>query len=509
MKTHVLRLNARNVKCIREVAIDFDGAIHEIKGDAGQGKTTILQSIEGAMRGLDPSMVRQGSDAAEIELTLTDTQITRVLNADGKEKLSVTDADGNKVAKAKEFLKTICGPTAFRPIEWVRLGDTEGRGKTERLRRQRDMLLEAISVEFDLANLDQQISTELGPEHFDVFTEIKDVDASLHPFELSAQLLDKAYKMRATKNKEVEQNQTALGMCPEIDSVAPEEDAETLQAEHDRLRQEYWRLQGRQENRERLDARAAELEGVIEKHNTLPSREKFEKTKAHYQQQAQKADTEIQRLWNRINELQAEKQQAEHKLEEAKAYEERYRERDQAGEELATIKQQLTENGDDVSEVEANLTDVAARLETRRNYDMRRRYEEEEENARRQSELLTDLVEFFRDTLPNRLLEQATIPITGLRIENEIVTINGIPLNQLGTSEQIRTGVLVAAAINPNAGFVLVDGAESLGQDDLGELAKAAREHGLQLIMTTVDPHAETNDHTSVIQDGAVIESNP
>ena len=44
-RARVLAIRARDVKLIREVEIDAIGDILEIRGDAGQGKTTILQSI--------------------------------------------------------------------------------------------------------------------------------------------------------------------------------------------------------------------------------------------------------------------------------------------------------------------------------------------------------------------------------------------------------------------------------------------------------------------------------
>ena len=146
-KARVLSLHARNVKCVKEVAINFDGDIQEIRGDSGQGKTTILTAIEGALRGLDPEMVRKGESAAEIELHLTEGRIKRIVPADGSaHTLMVTDKNGAPVAKAKDFLNTIVASgDAFRPIAWVQLGGGEDRGRTERLRRQRDQLLEGLA----------------------------------------------------------------------------------------------------------------------------------------------------------------------------------------------------------------------------------------------------------------------------------------------------------------------------------------------------------------------------
>ena len=50
-------------------------------------------------------------------------------------------------------------------------------------------------------------------------------------------------------------------------------------------------------------------------------------------------------------------------------------------------------------------------------------------------------------------------------MEDELVHVRALPLYQLGISEQIAIGVRVAAAINPKTGFILIDGAKSLGRD--------------------------------------------
>jgi hypothetical protein len=80
--------------------------------------------------------------------------------------------------------------------------------------------------------------------------------------------------------------------------------------------------------------------------------------------------------------------------------------------------------------------------------------------------------------------------------------VDGVPLHALGTSQQIRTGVLVAAALNPRSAFVLVDGAESMGRADRLALADAAQELGLQLILTVVDPDAAPGPDVTVMREG-------
>jgi hypothetical protein len=122
--------------------------------------------------------------------------------------------------------------------------------------------------------------------------------------------------------------------------------------------------------------------------------------------------------------------------------------------------------------------------------------------ARQYADYFDKLVALFRDELPKRLVARMTMPAEGLAVESETIKIHGVPLHQLGTSEQIRVGVAIAAALNPQTGFILVDGAESMGRGDRLALAEAAKEQGLQLIMSFVDPDAEPKDGVVVMSHG-------
>ena len=118
-RARILGLRSKNLKCLKEVEISPQGDITEIRGDAGQGKTSILESIRAAIEGMDPSMIRNGATAAEINLDLSTAKINRIIHSDDqKDYLTVTDTDsGKKIERAKEFLRALTGPTIFNPIE--------------------------------------------------------------------------------------------------------------------------------------------------------------------------------------------------------------------------------------------------------------------------------------------------------------------------------------------------------------------------------------------------------
>jgi len=51
-----------------------------------------------------------------------------------------------------------------------------------------------------------------------------------------------------------------------------------------------------------------------------------------------------------------------------------------------------------------------------------------------------------------------------------------------------------------------VDGAESIGQEDLQAIAQIAEEMDLQLFETFVDPEAEPDENTTVMKHGRKME---
>lgn len=507
-RIHVLELRARNIKCVKEVAISFDGALHDIRGDAGQGKSTILAAIEGGLRGIDPDMVRNGAKSCELELHLTAATINRVINKeDGKETLMVTDSEGNAVEKASEFLKTICGPTVFRPVEWVQLGGGEKRGRTERLRRQRDQLLEAIPMSLSDRDVVRAVSA-LGDDAKRALGQVNldDVNFDAHPFVVCSALEKACYEFRKLQNSKAEDAEEALKHHPAPERVAPDASAEECAAMVERATEAFHEARAQVGNRDNLARRRDELRARIESEADLPDRAKLDRTLETYRTNAAELKGRIEDLEEQLQKARDDYAEVSAKVDRCEAMGRRLDVQEARVADLAQLEEELQGEGPtvDLEELRQDMEDARAALEARRMQDVHDDYAASAEAARAYAERFDALVKLFRDDLPKRLLGEAELPVDGLSFDERQILIDGVPLHQLGTSQQIRIGVLIAAALNPRAGFVLVDGAESLGTGDRKALAEAAAEHGLQLIMTYVDPGARADEHTTVMEAGAV-----
>lgn len=508
-RIRLLQMRAENVKLIREVEINFEGDITEIRGDSGQGKTTILESVEGGLRSLDPDMIRKGESAASIELRLSNATIRRVVRRDGTESLMVSDDSGKPIDKAKDFLRTICSPSAFRPIEWVRLGGGEAKGRTERLRRQRDQLLEAIPMILTAEDIAKAVN-ELGDEYADALADVNldRVNFDQHALSVCSAIEAACYDYRKSENAKVEAVEASLAATPAPERPAPKCSLAECEAAEEAARKAYYAADGRVSGYEELAKRRDALKAQIAAEEPeMPKRADLQKTFVEYETRWRNATAEIKRLEALMEAQRALVKEAEEKLAKCDDLGRRLARHEARIADLEALEVELADAGteDDIDELKAQLEAAQEATRARRMQDAHDKAVAAAERARYRAELYDGLVRLFRDTLPKRLIAQADLPVEGLGVDADQILINGIPLHQLGTSQQIRVGVIIAAALNPRSAFVLVDGAESMGRSDRKALAEVAKELGLQLIMTIVDPDAEPSDGVTVMRDGVAL----
>lgn len=503
-RRRIVELRAKNIKCLKEVALTDLGDIVDVRGDSGQGKTSILHSIEAAFRGIAPDLVRQGETTAEIELRLTDTTINRIRTASG-ENLMVKQ-NGAAIEKAKEFLNTICGPTAFRPVEWVRMGEGSNEGKKKRLREQRQQLLEALSISMDERDVLRGIQTELGEDFIEDLkqVELSEIEFDQHPFIVCSMLMDACAEKRTWLNKEAKKAESFIEVAEKPKIKAPQADLDECINLEKKAVAGYHQAKGAMGNRERLIERADKLRDKIqEEAEALPSIEKLEKTFRHYKAQHDDLDETIQDLKDRLKAVEQEQCKVSDKLKQCRAFQERIEDQEARIEDLEKLESELQdENGVDLNSLKRKMEEAVQDREARELQDQWDSAYHNYESAKGLAERFQALTNFFRDTMPQLILNDADLPVKGLGIDDDVVTVEGVPLHLLGTSEQIKVGVQVAAALNPRSGFILIDGAESIGRKDRVSLFEEAERLGLQLVLTYMDPDAEPGNELIIMQDG-------
>jgi hypothetical protein len=124
----IVKFEAENVKKLRAVSITPTGALVEIRGRNGQGKTSILDSIWWAIGGLgnvQAEPIRKGEDKARIRLDLGEVIVTRNFSKrdDGSTASTITveSADGARWPQPQKMLDSLVGTLTFDPLEFARM----------------------------------------------------------------------------------------------------------------------------------------------------------------------------------------------------------------------------------------------------------------------------------------------------------------------------------------------------------------------------------------------------
>lgn len=122
----IIKFYAENVKRLTAVEITPDGALIQITGKNGQGKTSVLDAIWWALGGaknIQSVPIRKGETKAVIKITLGDSEpellVERRITEKG-EYLFVRNADGSRRDKPEEVLRGLLGALTFDPLGFMR-----------------------------------------------------------------------------------------------------------------------------------------------------------------------------------------------------------------------------------------------------------------------------------------------------------------------------------------------------------------------------------------------------
>jgi len=123
----IVSLEAENVKCLKAIEIKPDGNLVVIGGDNGNGKSSILDSIEYALAGgkhIPEKPIREGQEKARIVLDLGDLQVIRTFTKNGTN-LVVKSKEGATFPSPQDMLNKILGNLSFDPLEFVRMDNRQ------------------------------------------------------------------------------------------------------------------------------------------------------------------------------------------------------------------------------------------------------------------------------------------------------------------------------------------------------------------------------------------------
>lgn len=119
----IIELRIRNVKRVRAVNITPTGAIIQITGRNGQGKTSVLDAMMyglGGEKSIPAGALRKGAISGDVTIDLATHTVKRSFSDDGKSKLTITPRGAQPMSSPQAWLNSLIGDIAFDPLAFSR-----------------------------------------------------------------------------------------------------------------------------------------------------------------------------------------------------------------------------------------------------------------------------------------------------------------------------------------------------------------------------------------------------
>jgi len=200
---------------------------------------------------------------------------------------------------------------------------------------------------------------------------------------------------------------------------------------------------------------------------------------------------------------------------------------------IASLQKQETDIKEQIAALESKLktvqTDIVSALEVKFDYSDDKTIEAAEETlagleskrelvftAKRSEEVRAELstamaeaesldviVKRLTKEIPEDLIKKAELPVEGLTIDGDDILINGVSIDNLSSSEQLKFGLQIVRALNGDFKVICVDGIESLDAESFEFFLKEIEDDSYQYFVTRVDG---AHNHSIVIEDGEIKE---
>ncbi len=168
----IIKLESENVKRLYAVEIKPDGNLIVIGGKNAQGKSSVLDSIEMALKGtssVPPRPIHSGKDKARIVIELDEINVTRTFTASGT-KLVVSDKKGFIKSSPQALLDSLVGKLSFDPLGFIKMKSDE----------QLKIVKELAGINF--SEFDDEVK-RIYDERTGLNREIKSLQAQIQPIQ--------------------------------------------------------------------------------------------------------------------------------------------------------------------------------------------------------------------------------------------------------------------------------------------------------------------------------------
>ena len=121
--------------------------------------------------------------------------------------------------------------------------------------------------------------------------------------------------------------------------------------------------------------------------------------------------------------------------------------------------------------------------------------------AMQEAEKLDIVVKKLTKEVPEDLIKKAKLPVEGLMIDGDDIKINGVSLDNLSSSEQLKFGLQIVRALNGEFKVICVDGIETLDKESFELFLKEIEDDDYQYFVTRVEG---SSAHSIEIENGEI-----
>lgn len=461
----ITKIKIKNLFGISET--ELDGRNIELSGSNGTGKTSVIDAIRYALTNQSDRdyIIRNGEKEGEILIEAgAGLYINRKKRTDKADYKSIKEA-GREIGSPESMLKTLFTPLQLNPVEFTQMTKAE----------QNRVILDLIEYDWDLNWIREQFG-EIPPDvnyEQNILQVLNDIQSEKGYY----------FQERQNVNRDIRNNRALIeDISKDIPSGYQADKWEAFD----------------------LSAKYHELE-KIRQSNDLIMRAKAFKDSFDNKMRGYEAEKEIsissneraiaserESLKASIERLKAEQFATEEKL---KGLDTKLEDKNRVA--IAEYETKVAKLQKDIGtaneyidkpivDTTALSDEISTAEEMKRHlneYARLKAKEEETEQLTEVSNEFTRKIELARK-LPGEILETATLPVTGLTVENGIPLINGLPVTNLSEGEKLELCVDVALSKPNSLQVILIDGVERLSDSNRDRLYAKCKEKGLQFIAT-------------------------
>ena len=470
----ITSIKIRNLFGIKEY--EQDGSSVELAGTNGIGKTSVIDAIRYALTNKSDRdyIVRKGETEGEI-LIETDTglRINRKSRTNQADYKSVKQ-NGAEIGSPEAFLRDIFTPLQLNPIEFMEMDK----------KKQNATILDMIEYDWDLHKIKEWFGEIPSWVSYDqnILQILDDIQSEKGEYFMHRQDIN-----RDIRNKKAFIEEIAEGIPAGYD-VEKWKTASTSDIYHEieQIRSDNRMIEKAQMLKDARDSKIRSFEADKEIAKSALDTE--------FSNRSHQIEQDILKLNNQIKALQTEQEGlAAKKQDKLDLIEQKYKtDVTKYDAEIAEYASYIDREKKDVSGLVKDAEYMEKMKGHINEYDRMIYLQKEVEDLSAEASDLTGKIEKAR-TLPGEILQNCSIPIDGLTVENGIPLINGLPVSNLSEGEKLDLCIDVSIQKPNGLQIILIDGAEKLSTGLREKLYKKCKEKGLQFIATrTTDDTAMT-----------------